>query len=633
MCGIAGFTKNARAGDHQDQVIENMTSSMTHRGPDGFGYYSDEGVALGHRRLSIIDIEAGTQPMASADGRHQIVFNGEIYNYIELRKNLERQYGCSFRTASDTEVLLQQYRVHGKKGLAEVNGMFAFAIWDRDRRELFLARDRMGIKPLHYAIVKGELAFASELKALMLYPGIQRQDNITSISKYFTYGYIPAPHTIYDDVFKLEPGYHLTFRAGEWVKEQYWDIPLEDNPLSAAPVDSCAQAFLELLKDSVQKQLRSDVPVGVFLSGGLDSSLITALAATSLPGRLHTFSVGFEESSYDESPYARMVAAQYQTEHHHEVLSAGRAIHMFPRVMGSLDEPFGDASILPTSLLSEFTSRHVKVVLGGDGSDELFAGYPSFVAHRVMEKLSILPTSWRDALVRLAKRLPVSSHYASAGFLLEQFFKGAGISPEIRFLLWMGPYGNDQRRSLLSPDLHQALLRQNAYEDVINYVRQSGLISDFERILYLCMKLYLQDGILVKVDRASMAHSLEVRVPYLDHNVVEYVSSVNSDYKLRGLTTKYILKKAARDLLPRQIVHRRKAGFMIPLAAWIKKDLREVLEDVCSADTLKRDGYFNPVFVRNMLDDHYAGVRDCRKMIWTLLAFQYWRRHVHGGAA
>jgi asparagine synthase (glutamine-hydrolysing) len=295
--------------------------------------------------------------------------------------------------------------------------------------------------------------------------------------------------------------------------------------------------------------------------------------------------------------------------------------------MGILDEPFGDASILPTYLLSQFTAQHVKVILGGDGGDELFAGYPSFQAHRVMEKLSFLPTGWRDALNRLARKLPVSQKYASAGFLLEQFFKGAGVSPEIRFFLWMGPYSNEQKRGLLTADLQKSILRQNPFEDILRYVSQSGLVSDFERILYLCMKMYLQDDILVKVDRASMAHGLEVRVPYLDHNIVEYMSGVQSIYKLHGFTSKYLLKKAAGGLLPPEIIKRRKAGFMIPLATWLKADLKPIVEDLCSESRIKRDGYFNPAFVRTMLDDHYAGRRDYRKMIWTLLAFQMWKEN------
>jgi len=626
MCGIAGFTRLRNGPAEADGLIRAMTDTLARRGPDGHGYYGDAGIQLGHRRLSIIDIAGGTQPMATPDGRFVIIYNGEIYNYIELRKSLEAQ-GVTFNTHSDTEVLLRQMAMHGEAGLAGLNGMFAFALWDRDQRRLLLVRDRIGIKPLYYTVQNGELIFGSELKALLKHPAVPRRLDRLSLSKYLTFGYIPAPHTIYEGVHKLEPGACLVFDENGLNKRLYWDIPLEDHPISGRTVDDCAAEMVALLRDSVRKRLRSDVPVGVFLSGGIDSSMITAIAAQEMSNRLHTFSMGFEESSYDESPYAREVAERYGTDHHHEVLSLKKALDLLPEVMGLMDEPFGDPSILPTYLLSQFTVQHVKVALGGDGGDELFAGYPAFQAHKITEMMTILPTAWRDALLRSVRRIPVSHRYASAGFLMQQFFKGAGISPEIRFFLWLGCFGNHQKRDLLTPELQQDLLRRNPFEDVINYVRQSGLVSDFERILYLCMKLYLQDDILVKVDRASMANSLEVRVPFLDYNLVEHVSGIQSVYKLRGLTTKYLLKRAARDYLPARIIKRRKAGFMMPVAMWLERDLRGLVEELCNPDDLKRDGLFNPACVRYMLDAHFNHVMDYRKQIWPLICFLLWKRN------
>ena len=629
MCGIAGYTtlKSQLAGG--EALLRAMTDTLRPRGPDGDGYYLDERVALGHRRLSIIDLGGGSQPLSVDGGRHQIVYNGELYNYVELRRELETR-GHVFSTTSDTEVLLRQLVAGGVDGLQQCNGMFAFAWWDRERRVLTLARDRMGIKPLYYAVANGELIFGSEMKALLKHPAISRRISPLSISKYLTFGYIPAPHTIFDGVHKLEPGHWLQFSEQGLKRSCYWDLPMEDNPVSPGTLDELSEELRAILGDAVVKHLRSDVPVGVFLSGGIDSSALVALAAGKVSGKLHTFSVGFEESSYDESPYARMVAERYGTEHHHEVLSSQRAVGLLPSVMGILDEPFGDASILPTYLLSQFTAKHVKVALGGDGGDELFAGYPSFQAHVVMEKLSVLPVTWRLALTRLVRHLPVSHRYASLDFLLQQFFKGAGISPEIRFFLWMGPYGNELKRSILSQSLQTSLIRENPFEDVINYVRQSGLVSDFQRILYLCAKLYMQDGILTKVDRASMANSLEVRVPILDYQFVEFACRLPSVFKLKGMTTKYILKRAMRDLLPREIIKRRKAGFMIPLASWLSKELRPMVEDYCSGESIARDGYFDAAGVRQMLDDHFSQKRDHRKAIWTLLAFQIWRRNYGG---
>jgi len=626
MCGIAGFTKVFSSPEDPSGRMRCMTDALRHRGPDGEGFYSDTAIELGHRRLSIIDLENGGQPMHSQDGRYHIVFNGEIYNYIELRKQLESA-SCRFSTRSDTEVLLCHFIRHGPGGLADINGMFAFAIWDSVDQSLFIARDRIGIKPLHYAVLKGELIFASEIKSLMKYPGISREQDFLSISKYFSYGYIPAPHTIYREVRKLEPGHYLRFRGGDVLLQKYWDIPIQDRPPSGYNVEESAERFDDLLKDAIRKQLRSDVPVGVFLSGGIDSSLITALAASMLPNKLQTFSIGFEEASYDESRFAREVAARFGAEHHHDVLTSGRARELIPSVMGQLDEPFGDASIVPTCHLSQFTSRNVKVALGGDGGDELFAGYPSFKAHRIMEAISVLPVSWRDVLVRLSRRLPVSTGYTSAGYFLEQFFKGAGISPEVRFLIWMGSFGNEQKNELFSEGVRQELLRTNPFDDVVGYIQQSGIAGGFERLLYLCMKMYLQDGVLVKVDRASMGHSLEVRVPYLDHHIVEFVSGIQSDYKLRGLTSKYLLKKVAGNYLPSDIVNRRKTGFMIPLAGWLRGDLRGLVDELCAESLIKEAGLFNYAYVRSLLDDHYSGRRDYRKMIWTLLAFQFWYSH------
>ncbi len=608
-------------------LLRRMTATLTPRGPDGEGYYVDAGVALGHRRLSIIDLGGGAQPMALGEGRYQLVYNGEVYNYIELRAELERR-GCVFATHSDTEVLLHQYALDGVAALQRFNGMFAFALWDRVEQRLFLARDRVGVKPLYYCVRDGELIFGSELKALLPHPRVDRRLNRLSVSKYFTYGYVPAPHTIFEDIHKLEPGHYLLFDKNGLQKKCYWDIPLEDNPLSERNVDEWATDLLAVLRDAVVKRLRSDVPVGVFLSGGIDSSAVTALAAQASTTQLHTFSIGFGEASYDESPYARRVAEQYGTEHHHEVLSSERAVKLLPDVLKILDEPFADASILPTWLLSQFTAKSVKVVLGGDGGDELFMGYPAFQAHKLMDRLSFLPTGWRDGLNRLAKRIPISHRYASAEFLIQQFFKGAGISPEIRFFLWLGYYGNEQKRNLLSDELRQQLLRANPFEDVIDHVRQSGLLRDLERLQYLCMKLYLQDDILVKVDRASMANSLEVRAPFLDYQLVEFAARINPAYKLHGLLqTKFILKRAMRDLLPKDIIHRRKAGFMIPLAQWLSGDLRPLVEELCSETALRESGLFNPVWVRGMLDDHYAGRRDYRKMIWALLTFRFWQQH------
>ena len=563
--------------------------------------------------------------MSDSCGRYHLVYNGEVYNYIELRRELEAR-GHVFVTRSDTEVVLQCLAAEGLAALRKFDGMFAFALWDRQQRQLLMARDRIGIKPLYYFCHGPDLVFASEIKALLRHPLLVRTLDPLSVSKYFSYGYVPAPHTIFANVHKLEPGACLRFGPGGLNREFYWDIPLTDNPINPRCIDESCDELLQLMRDAVRRQLRSDVPVGVLLSGGIDSSTVTALAAQESSGRLHSFSIGFDQPSYNESAYAWRIASLFGTEHHEEILTLRQAAELFPRVMRSLDEPFADASILPTYRLCQLAARHVKVVLGGDGSDELFAGYPSFQAHKVVQKLSFLPIGWRDWLGRLVRRLPVSHHYASAEFLMQQFLKGLGLSPEVRFLLWMGYYGNAEKKQLFSTDLQQQLLREDPFEDIARYVRQSGLVGDFQRLQYLCLKLYFQDDILLKVDRASMAHSLEVRVPYMDRDLVDYACRIQPFYKLKGLTTKYVLKRAVRGLLPNDIIHRRKAGFMLPVAVWLTRDMRDTVEDFCSTAAVSKTGLFDAGFVRRILDEHFQHRRDHRKHIYPLLCLMAWLR-------
>jgi asparagine synthase (glutamine-hydrolysing) len=407
----------------------------------------------------------------------------------------------------------------------------------------------------------------------------------------------------------------------------YWDLPLTDNPVSPHNLEECCEELLHLMRESVRRQLRSDVPVGVFLSGGIDSSAITALAAHESSTKLHSFSIGFDQSSYNESGHARRVAALFGTEHHEEILTLDKAAQLFPVVMGTLDEPFADASIIPTYFLSQLAARQVKVVLGGDGSDELFAGYASFQAHKVVEQLSFLPAGCRDWLDGVAKGLPVSHRYASLDHLTQQFLKGLGMSPEVRFFLWMGYYGNPERKRLFSRELQDELRHDDPFEDLVRHVQRSGLTDTFQRLQYLCVKLYFQDDILAKIDRASMAHSLEVRVPYADRALLDFAGQIQPFYKLNGLMTKYVLKRALRGLLPREIIRRRKAGFMMPVAAWLSRSMRGTIEDLCSTSEIAKTGLFDPVYVRQLLDEHFQGRRDHRKHIYALLCFMAWHRN------
>ena len=625
MCGIAGFTTHRHQPEKPEMALAGMTKALSHRGPDAEGAYADPAVRLGHRRLSILDLAGGAQPMSSADGRWHIVFNGEIYNYVELRRDLEAR-GVVFQTQSDTEVLLQAWAEDGADCLPRLNGMFAFAIWDSREKRLTLARDPLGIKPLYYANHRGELLFASELRSLLRFPGFKPGLDPASINKYLAFGYIPAPSTTYAGVRKLEPGQMVVWSPAGRRTEYFWDLPIEDNPVGAGTFDESAEATRDLLREAVRYQLRSDVEVGILLSGGIDSSAVAALAAPLAGRKLHSFSIGFQEASYNELPYAEMVARKVGTEHHHQTLTPADVVGALPQIYRGLDEPLGDASLVPTWFLSRLAATKVKTVLGGDGGDELFAGYPSFQAHLLMERLSFLPVGVRDAINHLIQRMPVSHNYKSIPFLLAQFLKGLGLPAEIRFLLWMGACGNAERRDLLAPEVRNELHRHNAFEDVTRLAYRSGLSGGLERIFYLCTKLYLQECVLMKVDRASMAHSLEVRVPFLDIDLVTHAFSLRADYKLRGRQTKLILKEALKNDLPPAILQRKKAGFAMPVAAWLQQDLKSWAQDLTDTSLIQSTGVLDPVAVRRMTEEHLNRRADHRRSLWSVLAFLAWWR-------
>ena len=625
MCGIAGFTTHRHAPEEPGAALSAMTQALQHRGPDAEGSYTDPAVHLGHRRLSILDLAGGAQPMSSTDGRWHIVFNGEIYNYLELRRDLEAR-GATFRTQSDTEVLLQAWAEDGVDCLPRLNGMFAFAIWDSREKRLTLARDPLGIKPLYYANHRGELLFASELRSLLRFPGFKPGLDPASVNKYLALGYIPAPSTAYAGVRKLEPGQMVTWSPAGRHTEYFWDLPIEDNPVGAGTFDESAKTTRELLREAVRYQLRSDVDVGILLSGGIDSSAVAALAAPLAGRKLHSFSIGFQEASYNELPFAEEVARKVGTEHHHQTLTPKDVVGALPAIYHGLDEPLGDASLVPTWFLARLASGKVKTVLGGDGGDELFAGYPSFQAHLLVERLSFLPVGVRVAINHLIQRLPVSHNYKSLPFLMAQFLKGLGLPAEIRFLLWMGACGNAERHDLLSPDIRNELHRHNAFEDVTRLAYRSGLSGGLERIFYLCTKLYLQECVLTKVDRASMAHSLEVRVPFLDPDLVTHAFSLRADYKLRGRQTKLILREALKKDLPESILQRKKAGFAMPVAAWLQQDLKSWAQDLTDSSLVGSTGILDPAAVQKMTQEHLTRQADHRRSLWAVLAFLAWWR-------
>jgi asparagine synthase (glutamine-hydrolysing) len=625
MCGIYGYVTSGEIVDKE--ILRAMGDCLKHRGPDDSGEVVRNvgrfSVGLGHKRLSIIDLSiGGRQPIANEDETIWITFNGEIYDFKELRDELKSK-GHTFKSRTDTEVVVHLYEELGTACLTRLNGMFAFALWDEKKKTLFLARDRLGKKPLHYCLHKNQFIFASEIKALLKHPAVDRQLSFKSLSKYLSYEYIPAPESIFNSVKKLEPGHYLLYRDGEAVSARYWDIPLEDYPITDSTEAQYTEELRELLDQAVRRRLIADVPVGLFVSGGLDSGLVAALASRAR-GQLECFSVGFDERSFDESHYAVEVAQSLGLRHHLRTFHDHDMVRMVEKLPEIMDEPLADPSIVPLYLLSEFASQSTKVVLSGDGGDEIFAGYQTFQAHKLVTYYDVLPRFTKAALHAMVSRLPVSHGYLSADFKLKQFLKGVGVSSEVRFFLWRGAFTNSNKVNLLHPDLRAELHSHNTYDDIYRYVKDSGLTKELERMLYLSVKLYLQDNNLVTVDRASMANGLEVRSPLLDKEVVEFVCRLPMEYKLNGFKTKYLLKKAAEGLLPRRIIYRQKKGFGIPLAKWLTGQLREFMLDYLGQERIERQGIFHYPYVKQLIDEQLTRKKDNREPLWTLLVFQAW---------
>jgi len=609
LCGIAGFVGE---GSRDDIVL--MNAAQAWRGPDAEGVWSDpaKGIYLGHVRLSIIDLAGGSQPMWTSEGDIGIVFNGEIYNHADLRDEL-RTLGARFVSDhSDTEVLLHAYKMWGDRFVDRLNGMWAFVIYDRLRRRLFASRDRFGKKPFYYTHRQGLFAFASELGALRAHRSINCPISGIAIRKFFAYGYIPAPHSILQGVQKLPGGHCLEhdLATGSLRVWKYWDFEIE--PIEDPPTDA-EQGWCEelrmLLAQSVKRRLISDVPIGVFLSGGVDSSAVAALAARELrPNVLHTFSIGFEEPTFDESSYARRAAAFVGSVHETRMFSIDTARQVASTVLNRLDEPIGDSSLLPTYLLCGFAREHVTVALGGDGGDELFAGYDPFRALRWADLYQkMIPRPMHRAISLLSARLPVSHRNMSLDFKLKRTLRGLDHQPKLWCPVWMAPLGPTD----LAECFGERVDLEDIYSEAIEQWEacRSGALVD--RMLQFYTKLYLQDDILTKVDRASMMHSLEVRAPFLDIDVVDFVRRIPWRFKLRGGQTKYLLKKALEPLLPKDILYRSKKGFGVPIGSWFKSGALAIPEH--------RIPGLVPHCVTERLGSHRNGRSDERAFLWGAL--------------
>jgi asparagine synthase (glutamine-hydrolysing) len=633
MCGLSGFVcLDQRPAD--PAIVRRMTATLRHRGPDDEGYYVDGPVALGHRRLTIIDLATGHQPIANETGTVHAMLNGEIYNYRDLAAKL-RERGHRFATSSDTEVIVHAWEEFGEDCLAHFNGMFALVLWDAERQTLFAARDRMGEKPLYYAERPGAFVFGSELRALLAHPEVAATLDLHGFSRYLTHGYIPDPHTILEGIFKLPPGHSLTVASGKARVVRYWDIPFGTarvaGPRSA---EGWGEALWDALCTSVRHRLVSDVPVGVFLSGGIDSSAVTAAAVAVDPGRtFQTFSIGFDEPSYSEERFARLVAERLGTEHHQFAFTSAEAAAMIERLGTLLDEPLADPAFLPTVHLARHVRATVTVALGGDGGDELLCGYPTALALGPVRALNRLPVSARRALARMVDTLPASTRYGSPGFLLKQFFRGAVHPPDVATQIMMGGLTQAEQHALTMPvvrDVAAAFDPDTVVADAMEGAPAGDAVS---RLVYHHSKLYLAGQTLVKMDRATMAHGVEARAPFLDPDFVALTCAMPSSLKLHGLTTKYVLKRALRGRLPDAILQRRKQGFGVPLAQWFRGPLRPVLEETLHPDRLRRVGLLAPAAVARVMAEHTSGRHDHRKLLYTLLAFERWREAYLPGIA
>ncbi|HWQ35061.1 MAG TPA: asparagine synthase (glutamine-hydrolyzing) [Blastocatellia bacterium] len=616
MCGIAGFFGPTMARAEQRAVLARMCGLIAHRGPDDEGFYLEGGLGIGMRRLAIIDLEAGHQPIANEDGSVWIVFNGEIYNYRELRAELLAR-GHVFQTSSDTETIIHLYEELGERCVERLRGMFAFAIYDRKKQLLLLARDRVGKKPLHYALAGETLIFGSEIKSLLQHPAIRREVSFEAISDYLTFGYVPDPATAFRGIWKLEPGHTLTFHNGRIRTRRYWDFEFEASQ-PARDETYYVERLRELLRESVRLRLISDVPLGAFLSGGIDSSTVVALMAREMNQPVKTFSIGFTEAGFDELRSARLTAQHFGTEHHEFVVTPD-ACRLVDEIVRHHDEPFADVSSIPTYLVSQLASEHVRVVLSGDGGDELFAGYERYVTDRERARFERLPR-WMRRLMRMASDALPRAAYG------KRFLRNVALDADARYVDSLSYFNEEAKRELLAGSLRRLCQGHDSAARFRRLYEQTQSSEALDRLLCLDSKTYLPGDILTKVDRMSMAHSVEARAPLLDHKLIEFALTIPASLKLRGTTTKYIFKQAVADLIPRELLNRPKQGFDVPISHWFRHELRDLLHTTLTERRTRQRGWFNQRAVETLIAEHQRGRRNNARHLWGLLMLELWQR-------
>lgn len=607
-----------------DALLRLMCQTVGHRGPDDEGVYLDRHAALGIRRLSIIDLTGGKQPIANEDKTLHVVFNGELYNFRELRTSLIAR-GHTFTTQSDTEVIVHAYEAFGDKCLEHFNGMFSFALWDSTRHRLLLARDRLGIKPLYYWQGDSWFVFGSELKALLAHPAVPRLIDPAALDQFLTLEYIPSPYTIYAGVHKLLPGHALTLEGGRMTVNRYWEIPTQ--PVSGDE-GALGEELAHLIRDAVRLQLMSDVPLGAFLSGGIDSSTVVSAMCQAISD-IRTFSIGFSDKSYDELADARAVASYLGTHHEEQILEPDIA-DLAQHLVSHFDEPFADFSLFPTYLVSKLARRTVKVALSGDGGDELFGGYDTYVAQQADAYYRRLPKPLRTRFFP-ALMATVPPQPAKKGLVnkLKRFVEGAALPEDLQHTRWMMFLSEPERQALYNPEYYQALNGNSAVAFIASQFAACAAFDPLAQQQAVDIKTYLVDDILTKVDRMSMAASLEVRVPLLDHRIVEFAVNLPPHMKLRGGQTKYILRKVMADHLPPSVLTKPKQGFSIPLKHWLLGSLRPLMTDLLSPAVVCQRGYFSPETVQTWVTEHLEGRVNHSHRLWALMVFELWHRQVH----
>ncbi len=619
MCGIAGIV--LRDGAPVDRrLLARMNETARHRGPDDDGFYFGEGVGLAVRRLAIVDLVTGRQPVHNEDRTAWVVFNGEIYNHRELRRRLEG-LGHVFHTRSDTETIIHAYEQYGTACPRYLRGMFAFAIWDERTASLFLARDRVGKKPLLYARVGDQLLWSSEFRALLQHPAVGRDVDYEALDHYLSFMSVPAPLTAYRAIRKLEPAHSLQWRAGRITVERYWD--LDFSPKVAIDEDEAATRVVDLLRDAVRARLTSEVPLGAFLSGGVDSSAVVALMAQESSGTVKTFSIGFEEEAFSELPHARRVADYVGTDHH-EIIVRPDATAVLPELVEHYGEPFGDSSALPSYYVARETRASVTVALTGDGGDECFAGYPRYAAMKLAEMYRRIPAPARAGIARALNAVPDAAGRFAGVRRAKRFLAAAADSRVGRYLGWITTFDEDTKRALYSDELRRALSSAPPTRMIERWLTGANGLGVVDAVLLADSMTYLPNDLLVKMDIASMSVSLEARSPFLDHHLMEFAAALPESLKLRRLTTKYLLKRALRRLVPTANLRRRKMGFAVPIRQWLRGPMQPFLREIVLSDRALARGLFKPASLRRIVDDHVDARADHEHRLWSLLMLELW---------